>query len=266
MPKETRVTWLHPLIRRQSPARLTTIGLCLAVWIAYPASFVPDVARAQAGTPPFLLALPDHYISGFAAKAKECQDENFSHTWIEWNSYVIARVGARWSVVSSNPTNCKLALSTSDTLIRRLPFGDGSGFTKLDWQGYALSVGLGVQDHPIGHNVPSGWKCFALPSWWGADAWSFARLAHKGAPADDEFAVAAGITAGAGYCVSGGKRTKNRMWKGSKFFAWSPRPGVGTQTCWDLKEIPDPQDPNNKIPIASYANAKVFGDYDKLPC
>jgi hypothetical protein len=227
---------------------------------------MPNLAHAQAGVPPEVLALPVHYLSGFTTRARECQDQSFSHTWIEWLSYAEAHVGARWSVVSSDTANCRLALSTADTMIHSLPFHDGSSFSKLDWQGYALRVGLGVQDHPIGHYVPSGWKCYALPSWWGADAWALARLAHKAAPSDAEFGPASGITAGGGYCVNGGKRNSKRLWKDSKFFAWEPRPGVGEQTCWDLKTVPDPQDPKNQLPIAGYSNAQVFGDYDQVAC
>ncbi len=253
---------------RRSFLGMATVIACAAVLALCPAFLTSRVVNGQAGLPPEILALPGHYIANYATTVKECQAQALSSpTWTGWNSYAAGMVGSYWTIASTRPSLCRFAKSTAKIMIDHLPFHDGTSIYKLDWQGYATVVGLGIQDHPIAHNVPKGWKCFALPSWWGASAWSFARLKHVAAPGPDEFEVASGVAAGAGYCEQGGKRGTNRQWSGGSYFSWNPGASEPTyDACFDLKEIPDPKHPGDMIPIAAYADAQVWGDYDRVSC
>ncbi len=186
--------------------------------------------------------------------------------WVNWTTYAAGAASDKWvvSVSKGKMKSCQLAKHTATNLVDSLPFEDGSGFKKINWQGYAITVGEGRSDDPIGHDVPSGWKCFALPSIWGTEAWYYAELGHLGVPNDEAFGPASGPTAGGGYCESGAHFDASGVWHGGTFFSWVP----DTQTCgrrYKLKETPVPDQPG-EVTYPAYGEAQVPADYELLSC
>lgn len=236
-------------------------GFVVALALAAGVVGAGPAAPATRATSPIAAALPASYLAG-STQAKPCKDF-LEPIWVSWLSYAGATVGDEWSLVASSPTLCTLAAATAGTMLDYLPANDGAGASIPDMQTYAIRVGRGTDDDPIGKHVPKGWQCYALPSFWGASAWSYATLDRSGTPGDKEFAVSSGPAAGAGYCVSGAKSDQGGHWHGGKFFWWAP----DTSTCqrrYKLKDIPDPKNPgettNPPYPAA------VWGDYQLLSC
>lgn len=213
---------------------------------------------------PITAALPDAYLADHA-QDKKCKDF-LEPIWVSFLTYAAATVGDEWTVVTNSPTVCKLATTTAEKIRDYLPANDGGGppLTISGIESYAKLVGRGTTDDPISaKHAPAGWKCFALPSVWGALAWSYAALDHSGVPGDPEFAQASGPSAGAGYCVKGAKFDASGIWHGGTYFWWAP----DTTTCrgrYKLKEIPDPDNPGQtKSPPFP---PTLFGDYTPQSC
>jgi hypothetical protein len=236
-------------------------GAALALLLALAVQALP--AAAQPGKPSILAASPRAYIANWAQRAKSCSDLT-SSTWTSWTTYAEATVGHEWMVTVSRKVGCDFAKVASDRLIESLPFNDGAGFRKTDWQGYALKVGEGRTDDPIGHDRPPGWKCFALPSAWGAAAWQAAEAQHSGAPNDESFGPASGPAAGAGYCVTGAGFDSKGLWHGGRFFTWAPD-GQVCRARYHLKETPVPEQ-TFEVTYPSYGNAQIWSDYERQPC
>jgi hypothetical protein len=236
------------------------VGFAAAAALAATALGGPPTSVAGT-TNPVAAALPATYIADYA-RAKPCK-RFLEPIWVSWLSYASATVGDQWAVVASSPKLCSLAATTGNNLASELPFHDGTGYALIDMQGYAITVGRGTTDDPIGKHVPAGWRCFALPSFWGALAWSYASLDHAGVPADKEFAPASGAAAGAGYCERGARFDAQGRWHGGDFFWWSPDT-ASCQRRYKLKEIDDPKNPGQKT-NPPYP-PKLWGDYGLQSC
>jgi hypothetical protein len=238
------------------------VGLALAAMPCLSA-LASQALAAPPGKPSILAATPSSYISGWKQRARRCGDLTAS-PWTDWTTYAQAEVGNEWVITASSSKSCDFAKSSADRLIESLPFNDGAGFQKIDWQGYAITVGEGQTDDPIGHDKPRGWRCYALPSAWGAVAWQYAELGHLGTPNAEAFGPASGPAAGGGYCVTGAHADAKGDWHGGSFLTWSPD-GLACRQRYRLRETPDPQDPD-EMTFPSYSDAQIWGGYERLPC
>ncbi len=234
-----------------------------ALAILAPVLMLSSAGAAHAGTSsPVAAALPGTYLADYASRGRACR-RFLEPYWVSWLSYASASVGDEWVVTASSPKLCGLAAATGGTLVESLPFHDGTGYALIDMQGYAITVGKGTTDDPIAKHAPRGYKCFALPSFWGALAWSYAEISHAGVPSDNEFAPSSGPAAGAGYCESGASYDAAGRWHGGKFFTWAPK----TSSClrrYKIRETPDSEDPGESSP-PPYP-PEIWSDYDQVPC
>ncbi len=245
---------------RKTERTLLSSCLLFALFLARP----PLAAALPAAAGPSVLAAsPRSYISNWKQRAKSCSDLT-STPWTDWTTYASATVDLEWAVTVGGRTSCGFAKNTADALIESLPFNDGAGFQKIDWQGYALTVGEGRTDKSIGHGRPRGWKCFALPSAWGANAWQAAVAEHLGSPNDQAFAPASGPAAGGGFCVTGASQNSGGLWRGGRFVSWIPDV-TRCRIRYHLKETPVPEEPL-EVTYPSYGNAQIWSDYERLPC
>jgi hypothetical protein len=232
------------------------LSLCLGISTAPPAVAAP-------GKPSILAASPGNYIASWKQRARRCEDLT-SVPWTDWTTYAGATVGNEWAITASNTKLCPFTANTADRLIESLNFNDGAGFKKIDWQGYALTVGEGRTDDPIGHDKPKGWQCFALPSIWGTVAWQYAELGNLGTPNDEAFGPASGTAAGGGYCVTGASSDAKGDWHGGKFVTWIPD-GLKCKRRYHIKETPAPDDPL-EVTFPSYGDVQIWGDYELRSC
>jgi hypothetical protein len=237
-----------------------------AALLALLAALAVVVPAADAGAPDhasIVAASPGHYIASWKQRARQCPDLT-GMPWTDWTTYAEAQVGNEWAITTGRKGNCAFAANAADRLIESLGFNDGAGFRKIDWQGYAITVGEGRTDDPIGHDKPRGWQCFALPSAWGATAWRYAELAHLGAPNDQTFGPAAGPAAGGGYCVSKAHSDSLGTWHGGSFLTWIPDV-LRCKHRYHLKEEPVPGEPL-EVTYPPYGEAQIWGDYERQPC
>lgn len=212
-------------------------------------------------------AVPGTYFTDYKQKAKQCSDMS-SAVWTSWTTYTSAQVGYEWQVTKGGKVGCTFAKKWADRLIESLPFNDGTGLQKIDWQGYAITVGdKGTSDDPIGHDRPPGWKCYALPSEWGVLAWHYAELGGIGVPNDEAFAPSQGAAAGGGYCVTGARFDGQGDWSGGSFFTWVPDI-LRCRAAYKLHEREEPAEPEpgEEPAYPSYAQAQIWGSYDRASC
>lgn len=242
---------------------VAVVGVVAALALVAAASARAPAALGKTAANPVAASQPGSYIASHTRRARECKGF-FEPPWVSWLSYASATVGDEWRVTANSSRLCGLARRLAQKLIDAAPYDDGAGLVETHMLAYGLHVGRGIVDLPIGaHKTPRGYRCFALPSFWGALAWSYARRNHAGAPKPEEFAPASGPAAGAGYCAIGARLDAQAQWRGGKFFTWGP----DTADCkrhYKLKEIPDPKNPgettNPPFP------AQLWGDYELVSC
>jgi hypothetical protein len=246
---------------RRAPAALAVPAMALTACLA--GLLAPPAGAKPSAKPSLAAALPGTYIASYK-KARSCKDM-VDAPWINWLTYAQGKVSDEWALTyGGRKASCGLAKSASRRLIESRGFADGAGFAKIDWQGYAMTVGdKGTGDEPIGRSAPPGWKCFALPSQWGTSAWTYAEIGGLGAPDEYAFSGATGSTAGGGFCVTGAKAGAGGVWHGGSFLAWQP----DTRTCgaaYLLRQNEDagPEEPEQP----SYADAQVWASYEKQGC
>ena len=235
-----------------------------ASWAVAGASPAPAAANDL-----FPFSLPAHYIANYDTRLQTCRGF-FTPLFVTWNSYAEVQVGDEWQVYASSKKLCKFAKKTAINVPDALPFNGGAGINKSDMIGYALNVGQdGMNDDSISKRhkeVPRGWHCFALPSEWATEAWTGARLSHVASPDNEDFAGASGSAAGAGYCVPRGSHSnKAGDWVHSAFVDWIPD-GSDCKRYFVLHQDPDPDNPGEFLPPASFPDAQLFGSYDEISC
>ncbi len=240
---------------------VTLLGVGCAAFATSPAAAAPPSS--------FPFSLPARYIVNYDSRLQTCGEQR-GLLEVEWNSYAEAQAGFGLQVQASSKKLCKLARKTATILPDDLQFSGGFTANKADMVGYALNVGQqGMNDDPISpkhKGVPRGMKCDALPSQWATEAWSAARLTGAGSPSNEDFAGASGVAAGAGYCVDAKAKSNSAgEWVKTPFIAWIPDVSLCTNH-FKLHQDPDPDNPGEFLPPASFADAQVFGSYDELPC
>jgi hypothetical protein len=214
--------------------------------------------------------IPGHYITNYAKVAHLCPNVT-GYAWASWITYASATLGTEWVSTASSDTLCPFAAKSINPLIDHMLFRDGTvsnGPPKENQESWARAIQEASRSPTgapsVSRNVPAGWKCFALQSFWGMTAWSAALRVHSGSPGNDQWAPATGPAAGAGFCVKGGKKDATGAWKGGQFFTWAP----DTRTCktrFKLHEEEDPANPGD-VKYKSYAEVRMWDDYDRKSC